>query len=278
MELVVGGDFADGLPLVGGDELQPVRDVLHHREIDVHVEAGPPGIAHELLRRGVRGAVVEGGGRGVHRVGAVLHALHHHVGREPGQAVAVDLQRQAAACPFRGRDQGGGALRGEQPARILEEYPIDAERDHLPDLAGVVRVGVHRAHGVDDGLDSAAGIEHVVDDEQAVVALDVLQEVVEPVHAHLGRLSVDAAVGRGADGDVVGLHPEVVEQLLHRDADGGSAPPDGNDEARPESALEHPRAELERVFQQRLRTDVEHPDSRSLARRVMQPTGDSTTG
>ena len=85
---IVRGDFTNRLALCCCDEPQPVCDLLHHPEIDLDVEAGAPGIAHELLRRRVRCPVGQRGGRGVHRVRTVLDALHHHVGREPGEAVA----------------------------------------------------------------------------------------------------------------------------------------------------------------------------------------------
>ena len=123
---------------------------FHYLEIDPDIEAGPAGVVHELLRRRMRRPVGKGRGRGVHRVRAVLDALHDHVGRKPRQAVAVDLQRQPAARLLRGRYEGSGALGGEQSARILEKHAVDAQGYHLPNLAGVVLVGVHRADGVDE--------------------------------------------------------------------------------------------------------------------------------
>ncbi len=86
---------------------------------------------------------------------------------------------------------------------------------------------------------------------------DVLHDVVEPVHRHLVGPAVDAAVRGGADGDVIARDAVELEELLHGDADGRTAPPDGDDEARLEAARHHPGTEPECVLQQALGTEVE---------------------
>ena len=63
-------------------------------------------------------------------------------------------------------------------------------------------------------------------------------------------LRIDAAVVRGTDRDVVGMNRVVLEHFLHRDADRGTAAPDGDQERRAHAACDHPSGKLQRVLQQ----------------------------
>ena len=68
------------------------------------------------------------------------------------------------------------------------------------------------------------------------------------------HLRVAAGTGvRGANGDVVGLDTEVVEALLHRDADGAAAAPQPDEEIGPETGLVNIRCQLEGILQEVVR-------------------------
>ena len=112
------------------------------------------------------------------------------------------------------------------------------------------------AQGVDDGLDAQAGVVDVVHDQQAVRGVGLLDDVVQAVDPDGLAPLLDALVGGGADGDVVGGQAVVLEQLLHGDAHRRAAPPDADDEVGPEAAVQDLEAEPEGIVQQVLRLDV----------------------
>ena len=110
--------------------------------------APPAQVGDHPLGRRMRHAVGECGCRCVHDVNAVLDRQQDDIGRKPGVAVGVYLQRPLAEGLLKGRDQGRYALRHEQAARILQEYRINTVSDQFLDLACVVLVGVHRTKGI----------------------------------------------------------------------------------------------------------------------------------
>ena len=78
------------------------------------------------------------------------------VGREPGKAMGMQVQRELAAGGLDRRHQRLYALGRQQTARVLQINGVDAEGDQLTGLASVVVVGVNRAVRVNY---AASGIE-----------------------------------------------------------------------------------------------------------------------
>src|SRR3546814_19053290 len=82
----------------------------------------------------------------------------------------------------------------------------------------------------EEGADAAARIEDVVDQEQAVVGAERVDQIAEGEHLHLCFLAVDAVVGGGADRDMVAGDAVIVEQFLDRDAARRAAAPDADEQ------------------------------------------------
>ena len=207
VELVVFQRTADRLVLALGDEGELVRCLLHRAEIDLHFVPTPAAIPSEQLGRRVRGAVGDRRGRGVHDVDAVFDRLQRGIGSQAGQAVRVQLQGQLAADRLERRHQSCNPLRRQEPARILDEHPVDAEPDQLAGFAGVVGVGVHRAEAIDQ---AAHGME-----PDSLGRADRNLEVADIIQGLVGRVVTHAVCRDALSGQ---LDHVVREELKGKEA------------------------------------------------------------
>ena len=106
--------------------------------------------------------------------------------------------------------------------------------------------GIHHRMGV------AAAAVNVIDDEQPILAAQILQQVLLAVNANgpprfRRRLVLLAPGVGGAQGDVVGFDAQGGQALLHDDADGAAAAPNADDERGLEAALEDAPAQPEAI-------------------------------
>ena len=147
--VVVFGGHPDRETLALGDDREVLGDRPQHLLVDHRPIAEGAQVVGHIEDRGQRRPVGKRRHAGVDDPDAEPHRLQRHQRSEPGGAVAVQLDRNAAAVGQDHRDQRAGALRREQAARILEAEPERRERRRLPAALRVIVVGVDRRDRVD---------------------------------------------------------------------------------------------------------------------------------
>jgi hypothetical protein len=120
------------------------------------------------------------------------------------------------------------------------------------------------AQGVEHRAGVAAAGEHVVDDQQTVVDVEVVQQILTAMDpdvltfADAALIALPALVG-GPQGDVVALHPEGGQALLNHDAHRAAATPQADDEGGAKTALEDLPAEAKAIEHVILLGDEDFP-------------------
>ncbi len=108
----------------------------------------------------------------------------------------------------------------------------------------------------DYGLHGTAGIKDIINDEQPVGVLHVLHQVIKAENLDFTGLIVDTGIGRGTDGDMIGMDAVKRQKFLHRNPYGRPAPPDGDDKGGFEAAAQNLVGQFKGVFQQPLGCQV----------------------
>ena len=117
---VVFGRHADRKALALGDDREVIGDRPQHLLVDHRLVADGAQIVRHVEDRGQRGAVGERRNAGIDDPDAEPDRLERHQRPEPGGAMAVQLDRDAAAVPQDDRNERADALGRQQAAGILE--------------------------------------------------------------------------------------------------------------------------------------------------------------
>lgn len=125
----------------------------------------------------------------------------------------------------------------------------------LDDVGGVAAALLTKF--AQDGIDAKTGIKNIINDEEFVVGTDVVDNIAQAMDPHFGTALGDAAVGRGSDGNVVGLDAHVIHIFLDCDTDGRAAAPDANDVIGFKSALQDFVRKTEGIVEQAIGINVE---------------------